>query len=225
MDALRKLHNDCKRSLIQRWVKKGEKVLDCGCGRGGDLHKWRHVGAIVFAIDPDEESLTEAEIRAHEMNLGVWFLGTGTIVQAAFAGPFDVVCYNFSLHYIFENEEVYKQSIKAIACALRPGGHLIGIVPEKARIEALVNRHGHFIDDLGNEIQVLRGGRRLLVRLTDGPFYADGGREEPILDATVLVKDLASVGLELVCWEPMLQEPNGRVSDLYSKFVFKKVSD
>jgi hypothetical protein len=183
------------------------------------------VGAIVFAIDPDEESLKEAEQRAHEMKQSVWFLGPGTIVQGAFAGPFDVVCYNFSLHYIFENENIYKQSIKAIACALRLGGHLIGVTPEKARIEALVNRHGHFTDDLGNEIQVLHGGRRLLVRLSDGPFYAEGGRKEPILDATVLVKDLADVGLELVCWEPMLQEPNGRVSDLYSKFVFKKVSE
>ena len=224
-EHLRKLHNECKRELIQQWVRRGDKVLDCGCGRGGDLHKWKHVGAVVFAIDPDDTSLQEAENRAHEMHLGVWFLGTGTIVQGAFAGPFDVVCYNFSLHYIFENEKTYKESIRAIACALRKGGHLIGVTPEKARIEAITDATGYFKDGLGNEIQVCRGSRRLHVRLVDGPFYADGGREEPILDANMLVHDLELAGLELVRWEPMLLVPNGHVSDIYSRFVFKKVSD
>jgi SAM-dependent methyltransferase len=224
-EGLRKLHNDCKRALVQSWVKRGERVLDCGCGRGGDLHKWKHSGAIVFAIDPDEASLEEATNRAHEMNFGVWFLGPGTIIQGAFAGPFDVVCYNFSLHYIFENENTYKHSIQAIACALHLDGYLIGITPEKARIESVVNDRGHFQDALGNECSLVHGGRRLMVRLVDGPFYADGGREEPILDAQVLIKDLADVGLELVLWEPMLQAPNGLISDVYSKFVFKKVSE
>jgi len=60
--------------------------------------------------------------------------------------------------------------------------------------------------------------------LVDGPFYADGGREEPILDASILVQNLKTVGFELLVWEPMLERPNGLVSDLYSKFVFKKIS-
>lgn len=228
MDALRKLHNDRKRALIQGWVGRGDRVLDCGCGRGGDLHKWRGVNAILFAIDPDEESLVEAENRAFEMNMGVWFLGAGTIIQAAFAGPFDVVCYNFSLHYIFENEETYNLSLRAIETAVRPGGYLIGITPEKARIEALVDPFGHFKDALGNECDLFQGGRRAMVRFADGPFYAEGGREEPVLDANVLVRDLASRGFSLVRWEPMLTSPNGLISDMYSSFVFrneKKVSE
>jgi SAM-dependent methyltransferase len=221
-EQMRKMHNDAKRQLIQRWVLPGTKVLDCGCGRGGDWHKWKAARVHVFAIDPDEESLREAEQRAHDIPFGVWFLGTGTIVQAAFAGPFDTICYNFSLQYIFEDDITYRMSLKAIACSLNPNGLLIGVVPEKARAEALVNQYGHFKDALGNEFSLLQGGRRLNVRLVDGPFYADGGREEPVLDATVLVKDLAALGLELVMWEPMLREPTGLISDLYSKFVFRK---
>jgi SAM-dependent methyltransferase len=200
------------------------KVLDCGCGRGGDWHKWKASRCQLFAIDPDVESLKEAEKRADEIRFNVWFLGNGNVIQAAFAGPFDVICYNFSLHYIFENPVTYRTSLKAIACSLVPGGLLIGVTPEKARAEALVDMFGHFKDEIGNEFALIHGGRRLSVRLVDGPFYAEGGREEPVLDASVLIQDLEKVGLELVTWEPMIPTPNGLISDLYSKFVFKKVS-
>ena len=221
-EHMRKMHNDAKRQLIQRWVLPGTKVLDCGCGRGGDWHKWKAARVHVFAIDPDEASLCEAEQRAHDMQFGVWFLGLGSIIQAAFAGPYDVICYNFSLQYICEDPVTYRTSLKAIACSLNPNGLLMGVAPEKARAEALADQYGHYKDPLGNEFDLYQGGRRLNVRLVDGPFYADGGREEPVLDATVLVQDLAALGLDLVVWEPMLPEPTGLISDLYSKFVFRK---
>jgi SAM-dependent methyltransferase len=220
MEALRRLHNDCKRQHIHKWVQRGESVLDCGCGRGGDWHKWKAVGAHVFAIDPDEESLTEAENRAIEMQFGVFFLGKGTIIQAAFAGPFDVVCYNFSIHYIMDD---FENSIKAIDCAVKPGGYLIGITPDKNRAELISDSNGHYIDRLGNTFDIYQGGRRLLVKLTDGPFYADGPKDEPLLDSTLLTESLRDVGFELVSWEPMLDQPNGLISDLYSKFVFRKL--
>ena len=221
-EHMRKMHNDAKRQLIQRWILPGTKVLDCGCGRGGEWHKWKAARVHVFAIDPDEESMREAEQRAHDIQFGVWFLGTGSIIQAAFAGPYDAICYNFSLQYICEDPATYRASLKAIACSLNPNGLLLGVVPEKARAEALVDQYGHFKDPLGNEFALIQGGRRLNVRLVDGPFYADGGREEPVLDASVLVADLMVLGLDLVLWEPMLNQPTGLISDLYSKFVFRK---
>ena len=221
---LRQLHNQIKREHISRWVPRRSHVLDCGCGRGGDWHKWKAVHARVSAIDPDPESIKEAESRAIDMEFGVWFLGLGDIRQAAFAGPYDVVCYNFSLHYIFEDPETFRQSIKALAVAVRPGGLLIGVTPEKARAEAMVDQFGHFKDSLGNEIAILHANSRLMVRLVDGPFYADGGKEEPILDANVLIRALDHAGFEMVQWEPMIDKPNGLISDLYSKFVFRRRS-
>ena len=221
MDALRKQHNDYKRELIRRWVTKpGAKVLDCGCGRGGDILKWKSTRAHVFAIDPDEESLREAEQRAHDSDTGVWFLGPGTILEAQASGPYDVICYNFSLHYIFEDPVTYRASIKALTQSLKPGGLLIGIVPEKARAQVLADPSGNFKDSLGNSFALQ--GDRLHVRLVDGPFYAAGGRSEPLLDATRLIQDLDTRGLDLVVWEPMVPRPTGLISNLYSKFVFKK---
>ena len=222
-ETLRKLHNSCKRELIYKWVKPNSFVLDCGCGRGGDWRKWKDVHARVAAIDPDTESLEEAERRASAINFDVWFLGPGTIIQAAFAGPYDVVCYNFSLHYICENEILYQNSITALGVSVKQGGYLIGITPDKDRAESMIDENNEFKDEIGNEFKWIDNGRSIRVRLVDGPFYANGGREEPTLEPSVFIQDLENVGFKLVTWEPMLKFPNGMISDLYSKFVFKKV--
>lgn len=214
---LRKVHNDYKRQLINKWVKNDMYVLDCGCGRGGDWWKWQAAHVHLAAIDPDQDSLDEAERRAREMGLNVWFLGQGDIRQAAFAGPFDVVCYNFSLHYIFGDENLLTNSLRAIKVALKPGGLLIGITPEKARAESMAGS-GNFRDKLGNEFQIKN--EKLLVRLTDGPFYADGAKEEPLLDGPVLIERLKTLGFNRLVWEPMVPRPTGLISDLYTKFVF-----
>lgn len=212
MDALRKRHNTIKRQLINQWVPRGSCVLDCGCGRGGDWHKWKAVDARVFAIDPDAESLREAEERASNINLNVYFLGQGDIRQAAFAGPFDVVCYNFSIQYIVDS---WEESIKAIKLAIRPGGLLIGVTPEKSLV-----RETQSPDALGNTFEIR--GDRLWVHLKDGPFYADGPKAEPLLDGGVL---RAALEPEFQCllWGPVSHETTGLVTDIYAQFVFLRL--
>jgi ubiquinone/menaquinone biosynthesis C-methylase UbiE len=216
MDKIRKLHNNCKRQLIQEWVKPGSCVLDCGCGRGGDWWKWKEARVQINAIDPDPESLIEAEKRAKEIGLDVVFLGAGDIRQAAFAGPYDVVCYNFSIHYIMADLE---NSIRAIKIAVRPGGLLMGIAPEKARAEVMADENGVFSDDLHNKFKI--DEPNLLIQLSDGPYYADGPKVEPLLDSRILIQNLKEAGFEKIIWEPMLPRPNGMISDIYSKFVFR----
>jgi len=224
MDELRKTHNLAKRHLIQKWVPSFSSVLDCGCGRGGDLAKWNVARAQLYMIDPDEESLQEAQNRAHEMQIGAWFLGKGDIRDAVkIAGPWDVVCYNFSLHYIFENEKTFQESLKAIKVAVSPGGLLIGIAPDKARAESMVDENNRFVDALGNEFQIKND--KLVVKLVDGPFYATGPKEEPLLDGAILIQNLKNLGFDKLIWEPMLSSPNGLVSDVYTKFVFRNSRD
>jgi SAM-dependent methyltransferase len=213
MDQLRKRHNQAKRELINQWVKPDAYVLDCGCGRGGDWHKWKAVRARVAAIDPDEKSLQEAEERALDIGFGVWFLGRGDIRQAAFAGPFDVVCYNFSIQYILGDH--FEQSIKAIKLAVKPGGLLIGITPEKSLIEGAKSP-----DALGNVFEV--HGDKVLISLTDGPFYADGPKYEPLLDGNVLRQALEPE-FRCVAWGPIAPEHTGLVTDIYAQFVFLRL--
>lgn len=221
MDELRKTHNLAKRQFIWKWVPHFSTVLDCGCGRGGDLAKWNVVKVKnLYMIDPDEESLQEAQNRAHEINIGAWFLGKGDVRDAVKqAGPWDIVCYNFSLQYIFENDETFEQSIEAIAKAVKPGGRLIGILPDMDRIEICLENN-FFKDELGNTIELK--DQKLFVKLVDGPFYAGTVREEPIVNRSKLVKALEERGFHLSMWSPMLDNATGRISDIYSKFVFSK---
>ena len=213
MDQLRKQHNQAKRDLINQWVRPDSYILDCGCGRGGDWHKWKAVRARVAAIDPDEKSLQEAEERALDIGLGVWFLGQGDIRQAAFAGPFDTVCYNFSIQYIIGDH--FEHSIKAIKVAVKPGGLLIGITPEKSLIEDTKSP-----DALGNMFEI--HGDKVLMSLTDGPFYADGPKYEPLLDGTVLRQAL-DPEFRCIAWGPITPVKTGLVTDIYAQFVFLRI--
>jgi SAM-dependent methyltransferase len=223
MDQLRRLHNESKRKMIHKWVRPGSYVLDCGCGRGGDLHKWKSAKIDrVVGVDPDQESLQEAQSRALSCNSKMIFVH-GDIGTAVPWGPFDVVCYNFSVHYIFESPILFQNSIEAIGQCLRPGGLFIGITPEKTLIKSILNLESKFEDILGNKVEMSRDEKTLLVRVADGPFYAEGPRAEPVLDGQTFVNAVVDQGFKLIAWEPMLEAPNGLVSDMYAKFVFTKI--
>ena len=132
MEEIRKYHNESKRLLIQSATREGDSILDVGCGFGGDLQKWRHAGANISMCEPNPESLKEAKSRAKNMKIRVNFY-EGDI----FACPqrkYDVVCYNFALHYIFESPKLFETSLLAIKNRLKPGGQFIGIIPNSDKI-------------------------------------------------------------------------------------------
>jgi len=205
MDALRKFHNSMKKELIIKWVKPNSYVLDCGCGRGGDFWKWKSVSARLVAVDPDESSLKEAEQRALTAEFGVWFIH-GNILQAVDVGPFDVVCYNFSIHY-------ETKSIHAIKKAVKQGGYLIGITPEKSLIENTKSP-----DAFGNTFEI--AGDSLRMNVVDGPFYSDGPKDEPLLEKDAFMESLAPE-FKCIVWKPISN--SNTLSDIYAQFVFLRI--
>jgi SAM-dependent methyltransferase len=217
-DQLRQLHNNCKRDLIKTHVRRGMHVLDVGCGRGGDLGKWKDAGAsLVHCVDPDAESLVGANgvnERSAYMNFPVT-TQLGTVLDVV-TGEFDIVCYNFSLHYIAPR---LAESCAVIAQRLRRGGLFIGICPDYDSIMAM---GCPFSDRLGNSFRLQDD--TLFVRVADpsAPFYAGGERAEPVLHRQLLQSELAGLGVRLQSWRPMLQRRNGLISDMYSTFVFRK---
>jgi SAM-dependent methyltransferase len=216
MEEIRRAHNVYKRDLNPKCDPRRASSLGCGCGCGGDLQKWRHSGANISMCDPSKESLEEAKSRARNLKMHVNFYH-GDI----FACPnrkYDIVCFNFSLHYIFASEKLFRDSIKEIKNRMKPGGKLIGIIPDSESI--LYNTP--IRDDLGNFFKLKHCGNgdfgeKLFVELVDTPYYADGPRSEPVAYKDMLIHTLENSGFKMNTWEALT---GSHISRLYSKFIF-----
>tara|TARA_B100000768_G_scaffold175314_1_gene186592 strand:+ start:283 stop:948 length:666 start_codon:yes stop_codon:yes gene_type:complete len=216
MEELRKTHNEAKRSLIEAVTREGNSVLDVGCGFGGDLQKWHRCGANISMCDPEPSALVEARSRAKNMRIRVNFYEGD--VRACPNRKHDIVCYNFSLHYIFATKELFHTSIREIRKRVKPGGHLVGIIPDSEKIVFKTP----LVDDRGNFFKLKEHGNggfgeKLFVHLVDTPFYADGPRSEPVAYKDLLVTHLEDAGFTLLSWEGLEGNP---ISELYSKFIF-----
>jgi len=131
---------------------------------------------------------------------------------------FDTICFNFSLHYIFASRDLFFTSIHEIRKRIKPGGLLIGIIPDSEKIifkTPLLDDSGNFfkLKDHGNG----GFGEKLFVNLVDTPYYADGPKSEPVAFKDLLITHLEELGFKLQLWEGLTGNP---ISELYSKFIF-----
>jgi len=220
MERIRKTHNSIKRELITSHVSGGTNVLDLGCGRGGDLHKWKTVGANVFMIDPCEASVNDAKKR--QKSLGTRYQFKVGDVLSAPRKEYDVVCSNFSIQYVFKNRNYMRRCLNAIVQRLRVGGKFIGCVPDSE----FIRMNPRFKDGLGNFFTVNTFndvGDCVDVMLVDTPYYNGKVIPEPIAHKDIFVTFMENKGLLLTEWEPIMKERSHTISDLYSKFCFVKV--
>ena len=216
MEEIRKNHNNAKRDLIHSVTRESDQILDVGCGFGGDLQKWHKGGANMSMCDPIPEALVEAKSRAKNMRMRVNFYEGD--IHSCPNRKYDIVCYNFSLHYIFETKERFFNSIREIRKRMKPGGRLIGIIPDSEKIIFRTPLE----DDMGNFFVTKTPGNggfgeKLFVNLVDTPFYADGPRSEPIAYRDLLITHLEELGFRLELWEGL---EGNQISELYSKFIF-----
>lgn len=219
METLRKFHNLVKKELILKYSKNA-RVLDVGCGRGGDLHKWKLAKAHVTMIDPDPTSVNEA--RERQNIVGTRFkISVGDIFSAP-REEYDVVCYNFALQYIFKNSKYFYASMNEIIKRIKIGGRLIGCIPDSEFI--LMNPN--FQDKYGNFFRCNRFGQiggTVDMMLVNTPYYNGKVISEPIAYKDILISWLENNGFMMVEWEPISPVRTYVISDLYSKFCFVKV--
>ncbi|WKX91704.1 hypothetical protein Q1695_010046 [Nippostrongylus brasiliensis] len=154
---LRNLNNWIKSELINETLKMlrdesvnkmfRPRVLDLACGKGGDLRKWKiaNVDSLVMA-DIADVSLTQAQERYEEMvqreRFGMFpaeFIHMDAckdILKEKLKGPpeFDLVSCQFSMHYSFIDEQSARTFLRNATETLRPGGFLIGTLPDAERI-------------------------------------------------------------------------------------------
>jgi len=174
---LRRYNNWVKAVVIRKACPNAEnrrgppdgRVLDVGCGKGGDLQKWRSQNiASYVGLDPAEVSVEQARKRYEEMRrqrhgppifaaaFDVFDCFGRSIGENAYVrqqgfdealdmrwgeGGFDVVSMMFCMHYAWESEEKVKRMLKNVAGALRRGGRMIGVVPDSEMISLRIVDH------------------------------------------------------------------------------------
>tara|TARA_B110000977_G_scaffold181483_1_gene242198 strand:+ start:508 stop:1197 length:690 start_codon:yes stop_codon:yes gene_type:complete len=216
MEQLRRLHNDEKRSLIESVTREGDSILDVGCGFGGDLQKWSKVRANISMCEPSLEALNEARTRAKNMKMHVNFYHGD--IRVCPNRKYDVVCYNFALHYIFQSRALFSDTLKEIKKRVKPGGVFIGIIPDSEQIlfkTPFTDSHGNFFKLKGTSNGDF--GEKLFVHLADTPYYADGPKAEPLAHKDMLITHLENNGFAMKLWKTLRGNP---ISELYSKFIF-----
>ena len=194
---MRRVNNEIKRDFIQQWVPKGSKVLDAGCGQGGDIHKWHSLGVELVGFDPNIAAIQEARRRSSQKASWVteprFFVGT---IENTPLEEFDVVCYNFSFHY--QDPIGYPEILKR----LKSGGLFIGIVPDRDLFH-LSRQNGISIDYVSKNV--------ISVYIPDTPYYKYGPISEPVIEREKVIESLKP--LKLLSW--------GDSFSIYSKFVFQ----
>lgn len=219
---IRKFHNSVKRDLINSVAVPGQYVLDVGCGCGGDLLKWFNHDICLYGCDPDKESIAEAKKRLGSVNTNKWALFVGDI-KVVPTREFDIICYNFSLQYIFESFQLFDKTMKRVHEVSKSGTKFIGIVPDS---EFIMNNQ-KFEDSLGNSFFRKKEclgefGEKIWVNVSGAPYYKDGPKSEPIAYKDILITRLENMGFQLEYWRSLTPMPIGYISDMYSEFCFIK---
>jgi trans-aconitate methyltransferase len=106
--------------------RKGERILDLGCGHGVLTAQIARSGASVLGVDLSEELLAAARERGLDVRQA-----DGHVLS--FEQEFDAVFSNAALHWMRKPELV----IAGVARALRPGGRFVGEMGGHGNVAAI----------------------------------------------------------------------------------------
>ena len=108
--------------------KKGERILDLGCGTGHLSQQISRSGAEVIGLDRSPAMIEQARKTYPNLEFVV-----ADAADFEFPEPFDAVFSNAALHWMMEAGKV----AACIARALKPGGRLVAEFGGKGNIKAL----------------------------------------------------------------------------------------
>ncbi|CEQ39841.1 SPOSA6832_01416 [Sporobolomyces salmonicolor] len=122
------------------------KVLDLGCGKGGDLQKWmkagtdEYVGVDLAAVSVEQarqrwETMRGARFAAHFYTLDCFEDPIEDVLPPQdVARPFDIVSMQFCMHYAFESEHKARRMLENVSKYLKPGGVFLGTIPDASNL-------------------------------------------------------------------------------------------
>ncbi|KAG8763061.1 mRNA cap guanine-N7 methyltransferase [Ceratobasidium sp. 423] len=145
------------------------KVLELGCGKGGDLRKWGKASIREYVgLDIADVSITQARARHNELVPSQRFDAEfhafdcfsdniNTVVSPhRFRTPFDVVSMQFCMHYAFESLEKARTMLENVSQYLRPGGIFLGTIPNSEFLLSRLNQLPGDEKSFGNSVYSIR---------------------------------------------------------------------
>jgi 2-polyprenyl-3-methyl-5-hydroxy-6-metoxy-1,4-benzoquinol methylase len=173
---------------VTGWIAPG-RVLDIGCGSGGDLDALAALGWTTFGIDISERAVNVATRKGHR----VW---CGDVTELHLSErDMDVVLMSHSL----EHTESPRRTLEAVRQLLRPGGIAVVEVPNIGSCWSAVFRERSWVVDLPRHLYHFTG-KTLDRALRAAGFHVRSLR--PQMSPRFLLR---SVTLSLLDWpEPLL---------------------
>ncbi|KAL1773565.1 mRNA cap guanine-N7 methyltransferase [Sigmodon hispidus] len=173
---LRNFNNWIKSILIGEFLEKVRQrknrdltVLDLGCGKGGDLLKWRkgRISRLVCA-DIADVSMKQCQQRYEDMKcrrdneyiFNAEFITADCskeLLAEKFHNPemcFDICSCQFACHYSFESLEQADMMLRNACGRLNPGGYFIGTTPNS--FELIRRLEASETESFGNEIYTVK---------------------------------------------------------------------
>tara|TARA_B110000008_G_C16950444_1_gene556166 strand:+ start:1545 stop:2267 length:723 start_codon:yes stop_codon:yes gene_type:complete len=133
LQTIRNSHNFIKAVLIQTFLKEKQKILDLGCGQGGDLLKLKlSRPSLYVGIDIAPNSIMAAQHRCSKIKLHCRCTFLCLDFTKENWGDFityGVINCQFAIQYAFICEKSAHSTFKKIAAHLVEGGFFIGSIP------------------------------------------------------------------------------------------------
>ncbi|MEH7082243.1 methyltransferase domain-containing protein [Neobacillus drentensis] len=122
-------------ALLQ-WLepKRGEKILDLGCGTGDLANQMNQLGATIIGIDKSENMVKQAQQKYPGLTFRVQDAAT-----MYYRDEFDAVFSNATLHWV----KTPKQTLQSIYQALKPGGRFIAEFGGKGNVQKITDELIH----------------------------------------------------------------------------------
>ncbi|SNX85622.1 related to RNA (guanine-N7-) methyltransferase [Melanopsichium pennsylvanicum] len=164
--ALRKFNNWIKSVLVGTFARgrdptldgrtraRGGRILDLGCGKGGDLKKWEKVrpsglvGADIAAI-----SIEQAIARHRDNKSGYpgdffafdcFSMKLTEVIPRELLEPlFDNVSLQFCMHYAWEDTQKARVMLDNVSRYLRKGGVFVGTIPDSRELRDRMDSSAH----------------------------------------------------------------------------------
>lgn len=229
---MKKFHNLIKRNLLRTYATYQERLLDLGCGRGGDLHKWKECNVgFVRGIDISPNEIDEARRRASEIRTQTprCHFEVGDLTKPVEQDPerYDCVTAMFCIHYFFGSLKHLKTFLETVSKHLRYGGHFIGTCLDSEKVQQWV-KEGRTSDVLtitpGNRFGISGGfGREYTFDLCD--TVTEGATTEYLVDMKELTRVAEQFGLrfkEATPFMPPTKYEGHEASEMCTTFVFIK---